>query len=120
MGFGTITVVNRERGGREIEYIGRGSVYGNPFVIGRDGNRQEVIAKYEERLKTMYRSGGGTRLVNAIGTLSRRVREGEDIKLSCFCAPQACHGDVIKARIEMLNSALKDVPIKTINRLNLL
>jgi len=28
-------------------YIGRGSPWGNPFVIGRDGNRAEVIAKYE-------------------------------------------------------------------------
>jgi hypothetical protein len=26
-------------------YIGRGSKWGNPFVIGRDGTRAEVIAK---------------------------------------------------------------------------
>jgi len=29
-------------------YIGRGSIYGNPFVIGKDGNRYEVCDKYEE------------------------------------------------------------------------
>lgn len=27
-------------------YIGRPSKWGNPFVIGRDGSRAEVIAKY--------------------------------------------------------------------------
>ena len=27
--------------------IGRPSVWGNPFVIGKDGTRNEVIANYE-------------------------------------------------------------------------
>jgi len=27
-------------------YVGRPSKWGNPFVIGRDGSRDEVIAKY--------------------------------------------------------------------------
>ena len=27
-------------------YIGRPSVWGNPFSIGKDGDREEVIAKY--------------------------------------------------------------------------
>lgn len=27
-------------------YIGRPGKWGNPFVIGRDGSREEVIAKY--------------------------------------------------------------------------
>jgi len=28
-------------------YIGRPSIWGNPFVVGRDGTRADVIAKYE-------------------------------------------------------------------------
>jgi hypothetical protein len=31
-------------------YIGRPSVWGNPFEIGKDGTREEVIAKYREHL----------------------------------------------------------------------
>lgn len=27
-------------------YIGRGSPWGNPFVIGKDGDRKECIDKY--------------------------------------------------------------------------
>ena len=33
-------------------YIGRPSVWGNPFVIGKDGSRDDVIAKYEAWLMT--------------------------------------------------------------------
>lgn len=35
---------NKEKG----IYIGLPSIWGNPFVIGKDGNRQNVISKYEE------------------------------------------------------------------------
>jgi hypothetical protein len=31
-------------------YVGRPSKWGNPFVIGRDGSRDEVIAKYRTRI----------------------------------------------------------------------
>ena len=27
-------------------YVGRPGVLGNPFVVGRDGSREEVIGKY--------------------------------------------------------------------------
>ena len=32
-------------------YIGRPSVWGNPFVIGKDGTRAEVVEKYERSLR---------------------------------------------------------------------
>jgi hypothetical protein len=31
-----------------------------------------------------------------------RVRGGEDINLMCYCAPKACHGDVLKEFIESM------------------
>lgn len=34
-------------------YIGRGSMYGNPFKIGPDGNRDMVIDKYAEYAVTV-------------------------------------------------------------------
>ena len=33
-------------------YIGRGSKWGNPFVIGADGTREEVIAQYRDWILT--------------------------------------------------------------------
>lgn len=68
-------------------YIGRPSKWGNPFVIGRDGSRADVIAKY--RAWIVARPA----LMNALDEL-----RGRD--LICWCAPLACHGDVL---IELAN-----------------
>jgi len=64
-------------------YIGRPTVWGNPFVIGKDGNREEVIKKYEEYARN------NKSLMRLISVLH------EDIILGCWCAPEACHGDII-------------------------
>jgi hypothetical protein len=63
-------------------YIGRPSEWGNPFAIGRDGDRAEVIDRYERWL-----------LENA--TLMAALPELRGKVLGCWCAPHACHGDVL-------------------------
>ena len=63
-------------------YIGRGSNWGNPFRIGPDGNRAAVIAKYEGWLRDQHH-------------LLRALDELRDHDLVCFCAPLACHGDLL-------------------------
>jgi hypothetical protein len=71
-------------------YIGRGSVFGNPYRIGSDGDRAEVIRKYEEYAR------GNVALLKAIKELPK------DSVLGCYCKPQACHGDIIiKLRKEL-------------------
>ena len=85
-------VVNLRKEKYEV-YIGRGSIFGNPFIIGKDGNRQDVIKKYEEWIrKWMYNRAffkHTSPLGHAIWTLP------EDAVLGCYCAPKACHGDII-------------------------
>jgi hypothetical protein len=63
-------------------HIGRGGRWGNPFVIGRDGDRAEVIAKYERWLLTQ------PELLAALPQLRDRT-------LGCWRAPRPCHGDVL-------------------------
>lgn len=63
-------------------YIGRGSKWGNPFRIGPDGDRSTVIAKHERWLADQHQ------LLRALDEL-----RGRD--LVCFCAPLACHGDLL-------------------------
>ncbi len=63
-------------------YIGRPSRFGNPFIIGKDGNRAEVLAKYENFIRN------DKQLLEDI-----KVLKGKD--LVCWCVPQRCHGDVI-------------------------
>jgi hypothetical protein len=63
-------------------YIGRGSPWGNPFRIGRDGDRTMVIRKHEAWLRQQR-------------DLLRRIDELRGRHLVCFCAPAACHGDLL-------------------------
>lgn len=73
----------RDKVSRGAVYIGRPSRWGNPFKIGPDGTREEVIAKYRDWL------AGQPGLMDA----ARRKLAGKD--LVCFCAPRPCHGDVL-------------------------
>jgi Domain of unknown function (DUF4326) len=71
-------------------YIGRAangmaeSKWHNPFVIGKDGTRNEVLAKYEDYLME------SPALLADLHELDQKV-------LGCWCAPLACHGDVLVA-----------------------
>ena len=75
-------------------YIGRGSKWGNPFVIGKDGDRQTVIAKYKRAL-----------WCNKV--LLHEVEELRGKTLLCFCAPAPCHGHVLIAALDWLEQQEK-------------
>lgn len=84
-------VVNRYKE-KYTHYIGRGNIFGNPFKIGKDGTRENVIIKYENwarlllyRLDSPYLSCLGTAIYDL----------PEDAILGCYCKPKACHGDII-------------------------
>jgi hypothetical protein len=63
-------------------YIGRPSKFGNPYVIGIDGTRDDVIEKYRVWINTQ------PQLLAALPELKGKV-------LGCWCAPLPCHGDVL-------------------------
>lgn len=67
-------------------YIGRGSPFGNPFKIGLDGDRYEVIKKFRTYFENKIQSDE---------TFRKQVLDLEGKRLVCFCKPKACHGDVI-------------------------
>lgn len=83
-------VLNKRRDGvpSGAVYVGRPSKWGNPFAIGRDGNRDEVIAKYRDRLL-------------ARPDLLAQLSELRGRDLVCWCAPAHCHADVL---IELANA----------------
>lgn len=70
-------------------YIGRGLGFkwGNPFTIGKDGTRAEVIEKYREWILTQ------PELLSQLGELKGKV-------LGCWCSPLPCHGDVLVELID--------------------
>lgn len=63
---------------KDAVYVGRGSPWGNPFRVGVDGTREEVIRRFE---------------CETLPKLDLRLLRGKD--LVCFCAPRLCHGDVL-------------------------
>jgi hypothetical protein len=67
---------------RHHVYIGRPSKWGNPFVVDKHGARGECIALYEGWLRE-----------NA--ALFAALDELRGLVLGCWCAPHACHGDVL-------------------------
>lgn len=68
-------------------YIGRPSKWGNPYVIGIDGDRKEVIEKYRNWILTQE-------------DLMSSLHELKDKVLGCWCRPKICHGDIL---VELLN-----------------
>lgn len=68
-------------------YVGRPSKFGNPFVIGKDGTREEVLAKFERWFFADLPEAEALR-EEAMAELT-----GKD--LVCWCAPERCHADLI-------------------------
>jgi hypothetical protein len=75
-------------------YIGRrsgkfkeDSIWHNPYHIGKDGTRKEVIQKYHDYIM------GRPDLLALLPTLKGKV-------LGCWCKPDECHGDVLLELVE--------------------
>jgi hypothetical protein len=68
-------------------YIGRPSKWGNPFVVGKDGNREEVVAKYKAWIMQQPK-------------LLKDLWELKGKALGCWCHPLPCHGDVLVELID--------------------
>jgi hypothetical protein len=81
-------------------YIGRGGVvfidgkrfppsaseFANPYKIGKDGIREEVIEKYkvmiENKIKSNYE-------------FANKIKNLKGKNLGCWCKPESCHGDIL-------------------------
>lgn len=63
-------------------YIGRPSIWGNPFKIGRDGTRVQCLDLYKDWI------------LNQPGLLANlHILRGK--RLGCYCAPERCHGNIL-------------------------
>ncbi|MDH4451287.1 MAG: DUF4326 domain-containing protein [Rhodoferax sp.] len=90
-------VVNRDRSDSFDAYIGRGTPWGNPFVVGgQEGqfDRDEAIEKYKAHFES-----------NIVGDESKRrgLLGLRGMRIACHCKPLACHGDVIASYLNGLD-----------------
>ncbi len=88
-----MTVLNMYRNGIPPGAIDimRPNKMGNPFRIGPDGTRKEVLRKHKAWLWEEIADGRVT--VDELIDM-----DGRD--LVCCCKPEACHGDEVERAIE--------------------
>ena len=93
-------VVNLKKEGYTV-YAGRPGPLGNPFAVGKDGTRRQVINKF----KKWFLSDDPTarRMRNYV------LRLDEDTVLGCFCKPLKCHCDIIVEYYEGMKKSAEEI-----------
>lgn len=90
------TVVNVKHEECDV-YIGRAmpgrpaSRFANPFRIGPDGSRAEVLAKYEVHCRALLAQDPAAR---------EDLNRLKGKRLGCWCKPHACHGDFLVSLLD--------------------
>ena len=84
-------------GRTNAKYGVKKSILHNPFTIGPDGSRKEVIQLFREYLwKCIQRK-------NVVyDELIKLANIEHNLNLICYCKPQACHGDEIVKAVEWI------------------
>ncbi|EPC6046019.1 DUF4326 domain-containing protein [Serratia marcescens] len=88
-------VSNKDRGEHFDTYCGRGTLWGNPYAIGVDGDRDEVIRKFKYDFERDYLKGGND--------FKEKLKKLRGHTLGCHCKPYACHGDVLAQYLNELD-----------------
>lgn len=111
-----IEVVNKKTYKGQGEYIGRPSVLGNPFSHLPPGKasktvhvatRQEAVDRYLKWLRNKYFMRGP--VYEELNRLADKYMAEGHLTLICWCAPEACHGDVVKYAILRIVDAVNKV-----------
>lgn len=72
--------------GMGCAFCGRGSPYGNPFIIGVHGSRNEVCDRFEKEILP-----------------DLDVSQLRGLDLICYCKPARCHCDAILKKANALD-----------------
>lgn len=73
-------------------YIGRPGKWGNPLVLDREENREQVLREYRRWLD------GDSVMTLRFGAPPSKTEIVIELKgkiLGCWCAPKSCHGDIL-------------------------
>jgi alkylated DNA repair protein (DNA oxidative demethylase) len=92
-------------------YIGRGGSQGiarsplhNPYPIGQNATREQVIDKFKKYSWPLIRDEIAP-FYPGLFNIASLLAQGKSVELVCHCAPLACHGDVLhKAALWMIEN----------------
>ncbi len=105
------TVANIKNGEPYDVYIGRSGVgkkrnpLGNPYQIGPDGDREEVIRKCAYDFPLRWRTEPDFR---------EAVLSCRGMRLGCYCFPQPCHGNIYCTFVNNLHKG-EDYALKAVH-----
>lgn len=74
---------------KDAIYVGRPTMFGNPFYMYGERSRQQTVDLYRQYLVEHP----------ALADTARQLLRGKD--LVCWCAPKACHADIL---LELANA----------------
>lgn len=77
-----------------VRYPKKDSVWANPYKISSTMNREQVIAAYETYIRAK---------LTASPELQAELKALKGKNLGCWCAPEPCHGDVLKKLLDELD-----------------
>jgi hypothetical protein len=86
IGRAGVVFIEDKKTGKKERFPKQASEFQNPFKIGKDGTRDEVIDKFRKYI--VAKLGSDSNLKDALLKM-----EGK--KLGCWCAPEPCHGNVL-------------------------
>lgn len=78
---------------KKYPFMKDGTIFGNPFNMNNETQRNLVCDKYTEYFNEQKKGGKFKKVLDRLVDISKQ----QDIALVCFCAPKRCHGDTIKA-----------------------
>lgn len=97
------TVVNKNHmtvnmNDADIVYIGRGSIWGNPYSH-KSGTKAIHRVKTVEMAIECYRQNLWARIQSGEITIEM-LKSLDGKRLVCYCSPKKCHGDIIKRAVQ--------------------
>jgi len=108
----SIEVLNGRRDGfigPDRVYVGRwnsphklrSSPLANPYTIGKDGTREEVIEAYQAWLLVQI-NNESPGVMNELKRIAALAKASDVLYLTCWCKPEGCHADIIKLCVEWI------------------
>lgn len=79
--------------------IDRATPLGNPYVMYREEQRQEVCESFKSYLEYELDKQTNQPLLDQFESIFNLVSEGKVVNLQCHCSPSSCHGEVIRDKL---------------------
>lgn len=79
--------------------IDRATPLGNPYIMYRSEQRDEVCDGYEKFLAHELEQQENEPLLTAFEDIFNAVADGQIVNLQCHCSPERCHGESIRDQL---------------------